>query len=63
MDERFRHSLQPLSDEDWARIDGIRNIPEYTEVTKYMEDNNIKLEQEIISLMLTNEEETVNADT
>jgi hypothetical protein len=41
-----------LSDNDRTRLQELKEIKIYKEVVEYMLDNNVKLEQEIISLRL-----------
>lgn len=47
-DMRFRHCLRELTDNDMSRIGALMEEP-YYDVLKYMQEHNVKLEQEIVS--------------
>lgn len=47
-DMRFRHCLRKLTDNDMSRIGALMEEP-YYDVLKYMQEHNVKLEQEIVS--------------
>lgn len=47
-DVRFRHCLRELTDNDMSRIGAFMEEP-YCDVLKYMQEHNVKLEQEIVS--------------
>lgn len=48
-DPRYRSCLKELSGNDVARLEGISSEKLYQKVAEYMKENNVKLEQEIIS--------------
>ncbi|MGM9942149.1 MAG: Wadjet anti-phage system protein JetD domain-containing protein [Bulleidia sp.] len=48
----YEKCLKPLTESDRTRLLKLREMPEYGECIEYMLENNIKLEQEIISLIL-----------
>lgn len=48
-DIRFERCLLPLTDNDRVRLNSLLEIGEYGEVINYMLDNDVKLEQEIVS--------------
>lgn len=52
-DTRFRHCLRKLTDNDIIRIESLIDDATYREVLEYMKENNVKLEQEIVSYYLT----------
>lgn len=47
-DMRFSHCLRELTDNDMSRLEALMEEP-YCEVLKYMQEHNVKLEQEIVS--------------
>lgn len=47
-DMRFRHCLRELTDNDMSRLGSLMEEP-YYDVLKYMQEHNVKLEQEIVS--------------
>ncbi|MCD8300091.1 MAG: DUF2220 domain-containing protein [Clostridiales bacterium] len=49
VDERFKSCLHPLTEADRARLRSLAEKSEYGELASYMLENNVKLEQEIIS--------------
>lgn len=51
-DIRFSHCLRELTDNDMSRIGILMEEDLYNEVLKYMKENNVKLEQEIVSYYL-----------
>ena len=51
-DIRFSHCLRELTDNDMSRIGTLMEEDLYNEVLKYMKENNVKLEQEIVSYYL-----------
>ena len=51
-DIRFSHCLRELTDNDMSRIGTLMEENLYNEVLKYMKENNLKLEQEIVSYYL-----------
>lgn len=51
-DMRFSHCLRELTDNDINRLGILMEEDWYSEVLKYMKENNVKLEQEIISYYL-----------
>ena len=51
-DIRFSHCLKELADNDMSRIGTLMEVDLYNEVLKYMKENNVKLEQEIVSYYL-----------
>lgn len=50
-DMRFRHCLRELTDNDISRLGALMEEP-YYDVLKYMQEHNVKLEQEIVSYYL-----------
>lgn len=50
-DMRFRHCLRELTDNDMSRLVALMEEP-YYDVLKYMQEHNVKLEQEIVSYYL-----------
>ena len=50
-DMRFRHCLRKLTDNDMSRTGALMEEP-YYDVLKYMQEHNVKLEQEIVSYYL-----------
>lgn len=48
----YTQCLKKLTESDRTRLSKLREMPEYGECIEYMLENNIKLEQEIISLIL-----------
>ena len=50
-DMRFRHCLRELTDNDMIRLGALMEEP-YYDVLKYMQEHNVKLEQEIVSYYL-----------
>lgn len=51
-DKRYCHCLRELTDSDMSRMESLLEEDSYGEVLKYMKENNIKLEQEIVSYYL-----------
>lgn len=51
-DLRFRHCLRELTDNDLSRMESFIEDELYREILKYMKENNVKLEQEIVSYYL-----------
>lgn len=51
-DNRFRHCLRELTDNDISRLRELMEEDLYGEVLKYMQKHNVKLEQEIVSYYL-----------
>lgn len=51
-DERYRKSLHPLTENDMARAQKLKENPEYREIISALLQKNVKLEQEIISYVL-----------
>lgn len=51
-DPRFSHCLKELTDYDISRIDSLMEDAAYSETLKYMKEQNVKLEQEIVSYYL-----------
>lgn len=51
-DSKFESCLHNLTENDRARLGELKSIDMYAEVVKYMLDNDVKLEQEIVSLSL-----------
>lgn len=51
-DTRFGHCLRELTDNDMSRIEILMEEEPYSEVLKYMQEHNVKLEQEIVSYYL-----------
>lgn len=54
LNEEFQHCLHPLTDMDIVRLRGLERVGEHADTIKFMLENNVKLEQEIISLKLMN---------
>ena len=52
MNPDYTECIHELSKNDAVRLKELGKIPEYKEVSEYMLDNNVKLEQEIISLRM-----------
>ena len=50
-DMRFSHCLRELTDNDMSRLGALMEEP-YYDVLKYMQEHNVKLEQEIVSYYL-----------
>ena len=48
-DMRYSHCLRELTDNDMSRLGALREEEPYNEVIKYMQEYNVKLEQEIVS--------------
>ena len=48
----YTQCLKQLTESDRTRLSKLREMPEYGECIEYMLENNVKLEQEIISLIL-----------
>ena len=48
----FSSCLHELSDNDRVRLQELKKIEMYEDVVQYMLHNNVKLEQEIVSLAL-----------
>ena len=48
-DMRFSHCLRELTDNDMSRLGSLMEEDSYSEVLKYMQEHNVKLEQEIVS--------------
>ncbi len=51
-DVRFSHCLRKLTDNDMSRLGALMEEDLYGEVIKYMQEHNVKLEQEIVSYYL-----------
>ncbi len=51
-DMRFSHCLRELTDNDMSRLGSLMEEDSYSEVLKYMQEHNVKLEQEIVSYYL-----------
>ena len=51
-DNRFRHCLRVLTDNDVSRLEALMGEAPYTEILKYMKEHGVKLEQEIVSYYL-----------
>ena len=49
---KFATCLHELSDNDRVRLQELKKIEMYEDVVQYMLHNNVKLEQEIVSLAL-----------
>lgn len=47
--ERFRFCLHPLTEQDRIRLESLKKQEAYRDLAAYMLENNVKLEQEIIS--------------
>lgn len=54
-DERFRFCIRELTDHDVSRMELLLHEDKYAAVAKYMKENNVKLEQEIISYYMSKE--------
>ncbi len=54
-DMRFSHCLKELTDSDMSRLESLTEDATYRAVLKYMKENNVKLEQEIVSYYLQQE--------
>jgi len=52
IDERYRHCLRELTDSDRSRLSSIMDEKVYHDTLMYMQEHNIKLEQEIVSYYL-----------
>ncbi|MGN6715264.1 Wadjet anti-phage system protein JetD domain-containing protein [Anaerocolumna jejuensis] len=50
--KQYKNCLQPLTDNDIARLQELKEVEVYAGTIQYMLQNNVKLEQEIISLEL-----------
>ncbi len=48
-DKRFHHCLRELTDNDMSRMESLMEEDTYSEALKYMREQNVKLEQEIVS--------------
>lgn len=48
-DMRYSHCLRELTDNDMSRLEALMEEEPYNEVIKYMQEYNVKLEQEIVS--------------
>lgn len=62
-DMRFSHCLKELTDNDMSRLRTLMEEDSYGEVLKYMQEHNVKLEQEIISYYLEKDEIISNDST
>ena len=51
-DRRFSHCLRELTDNDMSRLEALTEEDLYNEVSIYMKEHNVKLEQEIVSYYL-----------
>ena len=51
-DRRFSHCLKELTDNDMSRLEALTEEDLYNEVSSYMKEHNVKLEQEIVSYYL-----------
>ncbi len=51
-DMRFSHCLRELTDNDMSRLEALTEEELYSEVSSYMKEHNVKLEQEIVSYYL-----------
>jgi hypothetical protein len=54
-DMRFKHCLRNLTDNDMNRLESLIEDSSYSEILKYMKEHNVKLEQEIVSYYLEQE--------
>lgn len=54
-DERYESCLKELTDNDRSRMESLIKEEPYQEVLKYMQEHNVKLEQEIVSYYLNRE--------
>ena len=52
-DPRYQFCLHPLTEQDRVRLNSLKQQKEYRELISYMLNQNVKLEQEIISYYLT----------
>lgn len=52
--DKYKKCLQPLSGNDISRLQGLQEMEQYSDTVNYMLENNVKLEQEIVSLELMN---------
>jgi hypothetical protein len=50
--KQYEHCLHPLTDNDITRLQELKEVELYEDTIQYMLQNNVKLEQEIISLEL-----------
>jgi hypothetical protein len=50
--KQYEHCLYPLTDNDIVRLQELKEVELYADTIQYMLQNNVKLEQEIISLEL-----------
>lgn len=50
--KQYEHCLHPLTDNDIVRLQELKEVELYADTIQYMLQNNVKLEQEIISLEL-----------
>ena len=57
-DERFQGCLKALTENDLARLKGLKEDAAYREVLEYMEKYGVKLEQEIVSYYIGRDAET-----
>ncbi|MDE6313038.1 MAG: DUF2220 domain-containing protein [Lachnospiraceae bacterium] len=57
-DMRFSHCLKSLTDNDMSRFGTLMEEGSYSEVLKYMKENSVKLEQEIVSYYLVKDTST-----
>ena len=48
-DPRYQNCLQELTAQDRKRLGKLAKVKEYKEVAEYMLEQNVKLEQEIVS--------------
>lgn len=51
-DKRFRNCLKSLTDNDISRLEALMDDVLYSDTLKYMKEHNVKLEQEIVSYYL-----------
>ena len=49
-DTRYAKCLKKLTENDKNRLEGLKDDKRYTDIVSYMEKNDCKLEQEIVSL-------------
>lgn len=56
-DDRFRHCLKELTENDIIRMETLMSDATYAETLNYMKEHNVKLEQEIISYYLNREDD------
>ena len=52
LQKEYAHCLHPLTDTDITRLNELKQVKIYTDTIQYMLQNNVKLEQEIVSLEL-----------